>query len=50
MFDELDDHFKEIIDMGHTGVILAIAETCKRLSAKQGPFVQVQNDKLFINY
>ncbi|KAJ8957662.1 hypothetical protein NQ318_017554 [Aromia moschata] len=40
MFDELSDHFAEIIEAGHTGVILALAQTCKRLCAKQGSFVQ----------
>ncbi|XP_044746447.1 nucleolar protein 9 [Coccinella septempunctata] len=39
MFDELADHFSEIIKEGHTGVIWAIADGCKRLTAKQGPFV-----------
>lgn len=41
MFDELQNKFKEILESGHSGVLLAIAQTCKRLSAKQGSFMQV---------
>ncbi|KAF5281835.1 hypothetical protein FQA39_LY05049 [Lamprigera yunnana] len=40
MFDELSDHLSEIISAGHTGVILALGQTCKNLVAKQGVFVQ----------
>lgn len=43
MFDELADNFFEIMKEGHTGVLYAIADGCKRLSAKQGPFVNVRN-------
>lgn len=41
MFDELQDSFKEILEAGHSGVLLALCQTCKRLLAKQGSFVQV---------
>lgn len=41
MFDELGDHFDEVIEKGHPAVVLALAEACKRLSSKQGPFIQV---------
>lgn len=41
MFDELADYFKEIWQAGHTGVLLALAKTCKRLSAKQGSYLVV---------
>lgn len=40
MFDELENDFEQIITTGHTGVILALSQTCKRLTAKQGSFVQ----------
>ncbi|KAF5290920.1 hypothetical protein FQR65_LT11502 [Abscondita terminalis] len=40
MFDELSDHFSEILDLGHSGVILALGQGCKRLTTKQGVFVQ----------
>ncbi|XP_018569686.1 nucleolar protein 9 [Anoplophora glabripennis] len=40
MFDELANDFQQIIETGHSGVILALAQTCKRLTAKQGSFVQ----------
>ncbi|CAG9859050.1 unnamed protein product [Phyllotreta striolata] len=39
-FDELAEHFKRIIEVGHSGIILALAEACKRHSTKQGSFVQ----------
>lgn len=41
MFDELQNDFKEILECGHTGVLLALAQTCKRLTAKQSSFVKV---------
>lgn len=41
MFDELQDSFKEILEAGHSGVLLALCQTSKRLLAKQGTFVQV---------
>ncbi|GLV36333.1 uncharacterized protein CBL_08827 [Carabus blaptoides fortunei] len=40
MFDELASSFEDILVCGHSGVILAIGQTCKRLSAKQGNFIQ----------
>ncbi|KAJ8952855.1 hypothetical protein NQ314_007461 [Rhamnusium bicolor] len=40
IFDELTDHFEAIIDAGHSGIILCLAQSCKRLCAKQGSFVQ----------
>lgn len=41
MFDELADAFQDILLAGHSGVILSVAQACKKLSAKQGSFVQV---------
>ncbi|KAL3287548.1 hypothetical protein HHI36_002016 [Cryptolaemus montrouzieri] len=38
IFDEMADHYQDIIKEGHTGVIWALAEGCKRFSTKQGPF------------
>lgn len=43
MFDELADSFEDILKCGHSGVILSIAQACRKLSAKQGSFVQVRN-------
>ncbi|CAG9762851.1 unnamed protein product [Ceutorhynchus assimilis] len=40
LFDELMDNFQDIIKQGHPGVLLAICQNCKRLSARQGPFIQ----------
>lgn len=38
MFDELEGHLEEILKSRNTGVILSLAEACKRHSAKQGSF------------
>lgn len=40
MFDELVNDFEQIIKAGHSGILLALAQTCTRLSTKQGSFVQ----------
>lgn len=40
LFDELADHMWEIIEKGHPAVILALAQGCKKLSTKQGSFIQ----------
>ncbi|KAK5647264.1 hypothetical protein RI129_002156 [Pyrocoelia pectoralis] len=40
MFDELSDSYSTILESGHSGVILALAQGCKRLLTKQGSFVQ----------
>lgn len=42
MFDELGKALEAIISAGNTGVVLALAEGCKRFAAKQGLFVQVK--------
>ncbi|ERL90018.1 nucleolar protein 9 [Dendroctonus ponderosae] len=40
LFDELADHFLEIIEKDNPAVLLAVCEACKRLSTKQGTFVR----------
>ncbi|KAJ3648045.1 hypothetical protein Zmor_019881 [Zophobas morio] len=40
IFDELGDNFSDIIKVGHTGIIWALAQSCKRLATKQGIFMQ----------
>nr|XP_023015170.1 nucleolar protein 9 isoform X1 [Leptinotarsa decemlineata]XP_023015171.1 nucleolar protein 9 isoform X2 [Leptinotarsa decemlineata] len=40
IFDELVGHFGEIIEAGHSGVLLALAQSCKRMCTKQGSFVK----------
>nr|CAI5862467.1 unnamed protein product [Callosobruchus analis] len=40
IFGELADNFKDIIEAGHTGIILALAKSCKSLSTLQGSFAQ----------
>jgi nucleolar protein 9 len=41
MFSELEEHLEEILKSHHTGVILSLAEACKRHSTKQGSFQKV---------
>jgi nucleolar protein 9 len=38
MFSELEEHLEEIFQSHNTGVILSLAQACKRHSAKQGNF------------
>ncbi|RZC39239.1 hypothetical protein BDFB_004216 [Asbolus verrucosus] len=40
IFDELVNSFGDIVKCGHTGVIWALAQGCKKFAAKQGSFVQ----------
>ena len=42
---ELDDSLEEILASGNTGVILAIAQACRRLNAKQSHFYVVSEAK-----
>jgi nucleolar protein 9 len=38
MFSELEEHLEEILKTHNTGVIVSLAEACKRHSTKQGSF------------
>ncbi|KAB0804765.1 hypothetical protein PPYR_01735 [Photinus pyralis] len=40
MFDELSESYSTILESGHSGVVLAVGQGCKRLLTKQGSFVQ----------
>lgn len=40
IFDELSPNIENMLQIGHTGVVLAMALACLRLSAKQGAFIQ----------
>lgn len=40
MFNELIDHFDEILTAGHSGILMALSQSCRRLGSKQGAFVQ----------
>lgn len=40
IFEELIEHLGDIFEAGHSGVILALAQGCKRLLTNQGSFVQ----------
>lgn len=40
IFDELSPNIQNLLRIGHTGVVNALAQACLRLSAKQGAFVQ----------
>lgn len=39
MFDEISTNFLAILEKGNLGVIASVADACKRLQARQGPFV-----------
>ena len=41
MFDELAPGLEKVLTSGRSGVFLALCQACKRLSAKQGPFIEV---------
>lgn len=40
IYDELDERIEQCLQMGHTGVVSALAQACLRLCAKQGPFMK----------
>lgn len=40
IFDELSNSLEDILRAGHTGVVCALAQSCLRLTAKQGPFLK----------
>lgn len=39
LFEEIHTHFTELLDTGHTGVLVSVANACLRLQTKQGAFV-----------
>jgi Pumilio-family RNA binding repeat. len=41
MFSELEEHLEEILKSHNTGVILSLAQACKRHSTKQGSFQRI---------
>lgn len=41
MFDDVADAFPKLLEANFTGVILAMAKTCRRLKTKQGNFTKV---------
>ncbi|XP_055631144.1 nucleolar protein 9 [Toxorhynchites rutilus septentrionalis] len=46
MFSELDDGLEGILQLGHTGVVAALANACNRLSCQQGKFIKLLLDAL----
>lgn len=40
IYDELDGTIEQCLQVGHTGVVSALAQACLRLCAKQGPFMK----------
>lgn len=40
IYDELDETIEQCLQVGHTGVVSALAQACLRLGAKQGPFMK----------
>lgn len=47
IFDEISTNFQNLLQIGHTGVIVALAKACQNLCAQQGPFVHVSYLFLF---
>lgn len=44
IFDELENEIEALLQIGHTGVVSALAQACLRLSSRQGPFMKsIQN-------
>lgn len=41
IFDELAPGMDKVISCRNTGVLLTLCQACKRLSVKQGDFIQV---------
>ncbi|KAK9305037.1 hypothetical protein QLX08_003737 [Tetragonisca angustula] len=39
LFEEIHSYFFDILDKGHTGVLVSVANACLRLQTKQGAFV-----------
>lgn len=39
IFDELSQYIEELLQLGYTGVVAALAQACERLKQKQGPFI-----------
>ncbi|XP_055528145.1 nucleolar protein 9 [Wyeomyia smithii] len=46
IFSELDEGIEEILKLGHTGIVAALAKACSRLSCQQGKFVKLLLDAL----
>ncbi len=40
IYDEISPSMKELLQVGHTGVVLSLAKACHKLAAKQGQFTQ----------
>ncbi|XP_061514384.1 nucleolar protein 9 [Anopheles gambiae] len=46
VFAELEDSMEDLLQTGHTGVVLALAKACARLACQQGKFVKNLLDAL----
>uniref|UniRef100_A0A182MXY0 PUM-HD domain-containing protein n=1 Tax=Anopheles dirus TaxID=7168 RepID=A0A182MXY0_9DIPT len=46
IFGELEQSLEDLLRIGHTGVVLALAKACARLSCQQGKFVKQLLDAL----
>lgn len=40
IFDELEDSIEQLLRIGHTGVVSALAQACLKLCTRQGPFMK----------
>ena len=41
IFDELSPATKNLLCIGHTGIVVSLSKGCERLASKQGQFTQV---------
>lgn len=46
VFNELSPHLENILKVGHTGVVLSLAEVCLRLKSKQAAFIKALQTSL----
>lgn len=49
-YDEMIGSLKDFLQIGHTGVVVAIVKGCQRLGTKQGQFTQVSFQFDFLTY
>lgn len=48
IFDEISPATKNLLCIGHTGIVVSLSKGCERLASKQGQFTQVNITQLFL--
>lgn len=46
IFDEISPATKNLLCIGHTGIVVSLSKGCERLASKQGQFTQVNITQL----